>query len=555
MMYERKQLGLMLKRISEPRKTIMVISGPRQCGKTTAVGQMLKKCGIPFYSFSADNVNSQGNSWIVDCWDTARNGMDAKGEKEAILVIDEVQKINNWSEAVKAEWDYDKSQGRNLKVVLLGSSRLLLKKGLEDSLLGRFEKIDMTFWTFDEMHEAFGMTRDEYIYFGGFPGLYSYLKDETRWRDFMSNSIVAPFLQRDLMEIEEIRNPSLMSRVFSVGSALSSKEVSINSLQAGLSGGSNPTIKSYLELLDKTMMLKPLFKYRSSVVEKNNSAPKLQVYNNAFLTVSNNVNLEMVRSNNTLWGQWVESAVGAYLLNQSNVFGYEVMYWREKKNYKDRNGRTQQGQFEVDFVLKKGFSVVAIEVKSNRNDSLSGIEEFKKVFTSEGNDKLTSCLVVGNQGLTFEDFCRIDLGQLFVDKSLVLHEEIDTFPLSRLDKGQKNQLELLGRVNGTVWVDGDSYLIQKDENGNILKMKSREAFEQLQKNTPSFLSELGVSRIDVLKDLANGHTLTIGSERLYFDIKSKTLLSGMSYEEALVAEMRKKGNTISPEVKKRFGLK
>ena len=140
MMYERKQLGLMLKRISEPRKTIMVISGPRQCGKTTAVGQMLKKCGIPFYSFSADNVNSQGNSWIVDCWDTARNGMDAKGEIEAIIVIDEVQKINNWSEAVKAEWDYDKSQGRNLKVVLLGSSRLLLKKGLEDSLPGRLMK-------------------------------------------------------------------------------------------------------------------------------------------------------------------------------------------------------------------------------------------------------------------------------------------------------------------------------------------------------------------------------------------------------------------------------
>lgn len=537
-MYERSQLKLMLERIKEPKKTIMVISGPRQCGKTTAVGQMIDQCGIPAYSFSADNVSTEGNAWIIERWESARNRMDAEGLEEAILVMDEVQKIRNWSEAVKSEWDYDMETGRNLKVVLLGSSRLLLQKGLEESLAGRFEKIDMTFWTYDEMHEAFGMSRDQYIYFGGFPGMYAYISDESRWRAFMESSIVSPFLQKDLTELEEIRNPSLLSKVFSVGSALSGKEISVNRLHDALNSGSNPTISSYLSLLDKTMILKPLFKYRTSAAEKKNSSPKMQVYHNGFLTVCNNTTFTDVRSNNTLWGQWVESAVGAFLLNKSLVHGFDIMYWRETKNYKDKHGKSRNGTFEVDFVLKKGFSVVAIEVKSNRADSLSGIEEFRKNFSENSINRLTCCLVVGSQGLTFEDFCRLDFNRLFMDTTLSEKNDA-TLPLSRLDKGQKHQLELIGRVDGTVWLDGDEFLVQKDSKDGYLKKKSRDVYDYLMKNPPLPFSELGISVPAVLMDLAKGHTISMDGQSFYFDIESNSVKQGKTYAEALVQEHRR----------------
>lgn len=62
--------------------------------------------------------------------------MMLRGEQERLLVIDEIQKINNWSEVVKKEWDEDTRKRVNLKVVLLGSSRLLLRKGLTESLAG-----------------------------------------------------------------------------------------------------------------------------------------------------------------------------------------------------------------------------------------------------------------------------------------------------------------------------------------------------------------------------------------------------------------------------------
>ena len=542
-MFERSQVAVLLERVKAPAMRILVLTGPRQCGKTTAVGQFIDKCGLPSFFFSADNVKTVDNDWIVEQWESVRNRMDAEERTEAVLVIDEVQKIRNWSEAVKGEWDYDRRTGRKLRVILLGSSRLLLQKGLEESLAGRFEKIDMTFWSFDEMHEAFGMTRDEYIYFGGFPGLHDAVSDEERWRQLMETSIVLPFLQRDLAEIDAIRNPSLMANVFSLGSAMSGREVSVNKLQSELNNGSNPTVTNYLDILDRTMLLKPIYKYRPSVLDRYKSVPKMQVYNNGFLSLGNNVRFSDVRSDHTRWGQWVESAVGAHLLNMAAVYGYEVFYWRETRMYKNRQGKAQKGIFEVDFVLKKGNSVVAIEVKSGRTDSLSGLSEFRKEFPEGGVVRLTSALVVGNQGLTFEEFCRMNLGKLFLDKKTETPENRTVVSLSRLDKGQKEQLALIGRVEGAVWIDGEEYLIQKMPDGSVARMRSAEAYEHLCREVPEVLATLGIAQPAILKDLAAGRTLPVGKERIYFDIASRSVKEGETYAEALLSRAGKTATT------------
>lgn len=84
----------------------------------------------------------------------------------------------------------------DIKVVLLGSSRLLLKDGLTESLAGRYETIHMTHWTFREMHEAFATDINQYIYFGGYPGGATLMNDERRWKSYIKESIIAPAIKK-----------------------------------------------------------------------------------------------------------------------------------------------------------------------------------------------------------------------------------------------------------------------------------------------------------------------------------------------------------------------
>ena len=150
MEYKRKQYYTLVERIGEPRLRIQVLMGPRQVGKSTLIDQVLADIDIPYFLYNADGVNVDDSDWISRSWQVARNSMALNQSKEAILVIDEIQKINNWSEIVKREWDIDTRNKLNLKVVLLGSSRLMLRKGLTESLAGRFELIRMGHWSYTD---------------------------------------------------------------------------------------------------------------------------------------------------------------------------------------------------------------------------------------------------------------------------------------------------------------------------------------------------------------------------------------------------------------------
>ena len=198
-MFNRAQFKELFSRILEPRDKIQVISGPRQVGKSTLVKQVLQETTVPHLLVSADNVEETNNAWIGEMWATARARMKAGKMDECLLVIDEVHKLDNWSEAVKKEWDEDTFNDLNLKVVILGSSRLLLKDGLTESLAGRYELIRMPHWSYAEMHEAFNIDVDHFIFFGGYPGGAKYINDERRWRRYIKDSIIAPAIERDVL--------------------------------------------------------------------------------------------------------------------------------------------------------------------------------------------------------------------------------------------------------------------------------------------------------------------------------------------------------------------
>ena len=227
MNYIRKHYHTLKARILEPRRFMQVLAGPRQVGKSTLVGQVLQDETIPYSVEVADAVDPKDSDWIRRVWEGARTTMTLRGEAERLLVIDEIQKIDNWSEVVKREWDEDTRKHVNLKVVLLGSSRLLLKRGLTESLAGRFELIRLGHWSYQEMHDAFGVTLDEYIYFGGYPGAAHMIGDEKRWRKYIKDSLVAPAIEKDVLMTSNIYKPVLMKQVFELGCGYSAEILSL----------------------------------------------------------------------------------------------------------------------------------------------------------------------------------------------------------------------------------------------------------------------------------------------------------------------------------------
>ena len=399
MEYVRKQFATLKERILEPRKFMQVVAGPRQVGKSTLVGQVLEQISISHVTEVADGVNPKDSDWIHRIWEAARATMMIRGIEEYLLVIDEVQKIENWSEMVKREWDADTRNRVNLKVVLLGSSRLLLKKGLTESLAGRYELIRMPHWSLQEMRDAFGVTLDEYIYFGGYPGPAHMIKDERRWRKYIKDSLVAPAIEKDVIMTSNIYKPALMKQLFELGCSYSAEILSLTKLMGQLQDAGNvTTLAGYLEILDECALLTALQKNANDEARKRGSIPKFQVYNNALLTAYKGRSFVTDRTDTKAWGRWVESAVGAHLLSMADELNYDVYYWREPSRNKDENDK------EVDFIIDNGGELTAIEVKSGRRGMNAGLPDFVEAF------KPKRSFVVGTGGVSLEDFlgCEIE---------------------------------------------------------------------------------------------------------------------------------------------------
>ena len=393
-MYKRTQFRELESRIAETRNKIQVISGPRQVGKSTMVKQVLQETSIPYMFVSADNVDQTNTAWIGEIWATARARMKVVQAKEYLLVIDEVHKIDNWSEAVKKEWDEDTFNDLNLKVVILGSSRLLLKDGLTESLAGRYELIRMPHWSFAEMHEAFDIDVDQYIYYGGYPGGAMYIKDERRWRKYIKDSIVAPAIEKDVLRTKVIYKPALMKQLFELGCAYSGEELSLNKMLGQLQDAGNvTTLASYLTTLDESRLLCGLKKYASDNARKYNSVPKLMVYNTALFSVQSGMTFQKAYATPKLWGRWVESIIGAHLLNQADEYDYRLYYWRVRGD-------------EVDFIIEYNRQCIAIEVKSGRRTSNNGLALFQEQFHP------VHSFVVGSGGVPIDEFLRWDIGNL-----------------------------------------------------------------------------------------------------------------------------------------------
>ena len=430
MAYQRIQAKTLISRLHEPVMRIIIVAGPRQVGKTTLVRQTLEAhCAPKYYHYheigeptlpapypslhyTGATINTgiveYGITWLVEQWEKARlatdeltlpsdpfNRSETIPHRNFILVLDEIQKIPNWSEAVKGLWDADRALERPMHVILLGSAPLLVQQGLTESLAGRFELLRMTHWSFEEMNRAFDIDLPQYIYYGGYPGSIEYIDDQHRWTSYVRDSLIEPNIRKDIFMMTRVDKKILLKNLFELGCQYSGQELSYNKMRGQLrDAGNTTTLAHYLDLLTQAGLLTGLEKYANQPQRRRASSPKLNVLNTALMSVTSGYSFEEARQDRSYWGRLVESAVGAHLYNRS-IPDCKLYYWRD-------------GHDEVDFILVKGKRIIAVEVKTGTgNVQVRGLNTFSERFKPHRG------IIVGAQGVPLDTFLLTDPNEWF----------------------------------------------------------------------------------------------------------------------------------------------
>ncbi|MGH2429124.1 MAG: ATP-binding protein [Candidatus Limnocylindria bacterium] len=388
--YRRPIYEEILERAHEPRQFIQVLAGPRQVGKTTVARQVMDAIGIPGHFASADAPDPEDIGWIYTQWAIGRQAAKNGGRAGGILVLDEVQKVRDWSDVVKQLWDEDTASGTPLRVMLLGSAPLLVRQGLSESLAGRFEIVRVTHWAFAEMRDAFGWDLDTYLFHGGYPGAAGLIKGNDRWGEYILDSIIETNLSRDILLLNRVEKPALLRQLFRLACAYSGQVLSYTKMLGTLTdAGNTVTLAHYLELLGGAGMVTGIGKYSGSAVRRRASSPKLLALNTALMTATARTTFARAKADHEAWSRLVETAVGAHLWAHADPD--ELGYWREGNN-------------EVDWVVRPGKLMrgrdtpTAIEVKTGHARGTPGAVAF--THTHRG----ARSLIVGAGGIGVEQF-------------------------------------------------------------------------------------------------------------------------------------------------------
>lgn len=223
MQIERRVVTQVLDRLEQGPRLIQVMIGPRQVGKTTAALAIGEHWHGPVRLAAADLPLPPGPEWVQNQWDLARRDAVVG---PVLLILDEVQKVRGWSDAVKACWDEDRAAGRDIQVLLLGSSAMLLARGATESLVGRFFLHRCLHWSWPECREAFGWDLDQWIFFGGYPGAAPLVTDQPARQSYILDSLIETVLSRDVLAMQTVAKPTLLRHLFSFGASHPAQVVS-----------------------------------------------------------------------------------------------------------------------------------------------------------------------------------------------------------------------------------------------------------------------------------------------------------------------------------------
>lgn len=380
--------------LSRSTPVIHALIGPRQVGKTTIAHHIQDSLAFPVVYASADSPIPLDTTWIESQWRRALTKF-SDSDQRVLLILDEVQKIKGWSETLKLLWD-DRSRPSELRVLILGSSSLLMQEGLTESLAGRFFLHRCGHWSYSECKEAFGWTLEKWLFFGGYPGAAVFADDQTAWKSYITDALIETVLARDVLQMSNISKPILMRHLFALAATLPAQCVSYNKMLGQLQdAGNTTTLALYLKILESAFLLSGLERFSRNKQRKRGSSPKLILWNNALINALSTRTFDAAIVDPVWWGRLVENAVGGCLCNGLQSFEFNITYWRE-------------GRYEVDFVVEGSGHLWVIEVKSGTRGKMSGLSRFVKLYPQ------ARPLIIGAQGIPLKDFFSQDVKQLLL---------------------------------------------------------------------------------------------------------------------------------------------
>ncbi|MBN1831663.1 MAG: ATP-binding protein [Deltaproteobacteria bacterium] len=395
--YERPVVKKILKVFESEKRLLQILTGPRQVGKTTAAIQISKKWDGPVINATADLPLPPGPEWVRAQWNLAisKAKSNDKRQQNILLILDEVQKVQGWSEVVKELWDLECREKKGINVIILGSSSLLIQKGLSESLSGRFFLHRCTHWGLAEMEKAFSWGMDQWLFYGGYPGAAPFVAHEEIWSQYVTDSLIETVLAKDVLQLQTVAKPALLRQLFMLSIMHPAQILSYNKMLGQLQdAGNTTTLAHYLKLLETAFLISGLELFRQGRSAKRASSPKLILWNNALSNAIAGRSFENTRQDYSWWGRIVENAVGAHLLNHLVGLPYSVYYWRNRNN-------------EVDFVVKTPNDLWALEVKSGNAKSPKGISAYCRLYPQ------ARPLIIGSQNMSFDEFFRLDPRELF----------------------------------------------------------------------------------------------------------------------------------------------
>ena len=385
MNFTRSLVPLLKTELVEQQPIFQVLTGPRQVGKTTIAHQVMDKLAFPSIYASADNPLPPGPEWIETQWRRAEIEADRQNGP-VLLVLDEVQKVIGWSESLKSNWDAAIRSSYDIRLLVLGSSALLIQAGLSESLSGRFFLHRCSHWTFKECVDAFGWDLPQWLYFGGYPGAAVFRDNERKWKGYITDSLIETVLARDVLQLQKITKPTLLRHLFALAATFPAQILSYNKMLGQLQDvGNTTTLAHYLKLLETAFLASGLELFSRGSVRKRGSSPKLLLWNNALINALSSLSFDASFTDRSWWGRLVENAVGAHFLNTLSPVEFTMTYWREKNR-------------EVDFVISRGTKLWAIEVKSGRSGKIPGLELFRIRYPEARS------LVIGGNGIPLQEF-------------------------------------------------------------------------------------------------------------------------------------------------------
>ncbi len=258
-----------------PTKQIISLTGLRRVGKTTLMMKLIKqslennfnKLNILYFSF-----DEFSDLRILDLFEIYENLISKIDKtKKYLICLDEIQKLKNWSEQLKVAYDLHP----NIKFIISGSESLFIRKKSKESLAGRIYEFKINPLSFKEFLEFrnikinnFFIQKEkiienfkQFLISGGFPELINSKEEEAR--KYINEGIVDKIIYKDLPDVFEVKNSTLMKSIFNIIYNDPGQIIEIQELSKEL-GVSRQLVSNYLEYLEQAFLIKKLYNFSNN---------------------------------------------------------------------------------------------------------------------------------------------------------------------------------------------------------------------------------------------------------------------------------------------------